>query len=654
MLTEKNKKRTVICDLEANGLSPTEIHVIVCKDVDTGEVYVFKDNWDDFRRFRDTVGTWIGHNFLGFDRPALSKVLAVDIDAGACIDTLVLSRLTDATLGSHSLEAWGVRLGLPKLHTDITDWSKYTPEMEERCKGDVETNFLLYKHLYRFIESPIWKDAIETEHYIASLCHTLSQNGFAYNLSNSLELQKVILKELKGIDKELTEAFRPKVSLVREVLPRATKFGTIAKNSIPKVLGTDFTPYTADAPFSLIEYVPFNAGSPKQIVERLNEAGWSPRDKTKGHKEAEKALRALKRQRGWSPTREAEKDALRAKLEYYATYGWMISEANLATLPDTAPKAASTLVRRLLLASRASTLQTWIDACGEDGRIHGSFHHIGAWTHRMSHSDPNQGNIPKFDAKQPHKTPYSDKMRQLWMAGKDRLLIGVDAESIQLRIFGHYLNDEEFINALVSGRKEDGTDPHSVNQRALGKPCKSRDDSKTFIYAWLLGAGLAKVAAILGCSLEEAEEANDNFLKRYPGLAYLKEHVIPRDATRGYFEGFDGRLVKIWGDDYDSRRHFTLAGYLQNGEAVIMKRAVQLWYPKLVREKVPFWWVNFVHDEWQTETVNDMEIAKYVATTQADSIRQVGVDLGLRCPFAGSILNAHGKLAIGSNWMETH
>jgi DNA polymerase I-like protein with 3'-5' exonuclease and polymerase domains len=264
------------------------------------------------------------------------------------------------------------------------------------------------------------------------------------------------------------------------------------------------------------------------------------------------------------------------------------------------------------------------------------------------------GNIPKFDAKQPHKTPYSDKMRELWIAAHDRFLVGVDAESIQLRIFGHYINDKGFINALIAGRKEDASDPHSLNQRALGDICKSRDDAKTFIYAWLLGAGLTKVAQILGCTLEEARMANDNFLEFYPGLKLLKDQVIPEDAARGYFQGFDGRYVRIWGDDYDQRRHFTLAGYLQNGEVIIMKRAVQLWYPKLVKEKIPFWWVNFVHDEYQTETPRDMEIAKYVAQTQADAIRQVGVDLGLNCPMAGSILNGHGKLAIGDNWLDTH
>jgi DNA polymerase-1 len=653
-----------IVDVEANGLDPTEIHVVVSKDVDTGEVYVHRSR-SDFHGFSQRIRHWIGHNFLAYDIRALKKVWAIDIVWTDCLDTLVLSRLFDATLADHkkphSIEAWGQRLGVKKVGADISDWSVWTQEMEDRCKSDVEINYLLFKRFEKFIVSERWQKAIETEHFIANFCQILSKNGFKFNFKESITLKNTIEEEVKSIEEELKRCFPPKYTLIREVLPRLTKHGTIALNSIPKVLGSDFSPYSADAPFSLIEAVPFNGASHTQRIERLWEAGWSPEVKSKSHADAAKALRKLQRLRRPTPAQKAERAALEGKMgEYgisgFARTGWKTTdEENLKTLPDDAPPQFKKLARFITLKNRISTLESWIKVCDPiTERIHGSFNHIGAWTHRMSHDRPNMGNIPKFDAKQPEKTPYSDRMRSLWVGGEGRYLVGVDAESIQLRIFGHYINDKGFIDALISGRKEDATDPHSLNQKALGVVCRSRDDAKTFIYAWLLGAGIAKVAAILGCSRDEAQEANDNFLDFYPGLKFLKENVIPADALRGWFEGFDGRAVKIWGDDVDSRRHFTLAGYLQNGESVIMKRATQLWYPKLVKEGIPIWPVNFVHDEWQIETVRDMEVAKYVAETVADSIRTVGLDLGLRCPFAGSVLNGHGKLAIGDNWMDTH
>src|SRR5690606_27859221 len=125
----------------------------------------------------------------------------------------------------------------------------------------------------------------------------------------------------------------------------------------------------------------------------------------------------------------------------------------------------------------------------------------------------------------------------LWRARPGHRLIGTDADGLQMRIFAHYVNDEELINALIRGSKEDKTDIHSVHERKLGQPCKSRDAAKTFIYAWLLGAGLGKVSEILECSMAEARSAVESFIKSYPLLSWLKKEQIPADASRGYFVG---------------------------------------------------------------------------------------------------------------------
>lgn len=79
-----------------------------------------------------------------------------------------------------------------------------------------------------------------------------------------------------------------------------------------------------------------------------------------------------------------------------------------------------------------------------------------------------------------------------------------------------------------------------------------------------MGAGKAKVASILDCSMKEAEQAVNNFIKAYPGLERLKKEVIPSFVRKGFFNGFDGRPVVC-----DSE-HLMLAGMLQNGEKVVM------------------------------------------------------------------------------------
>lgn len=117
--------------------------------------------------------------------------------------------------------------------------------------------------------------------------------------------------------------------------------------------------------------------------------------------------------------------------------------------------------------------------------------------------------------------------------------------------------------------------------------------------------------------------------------------MIPQDVQRGYFIGFDGRLVMC------NSNHLMLAGYLQNGEVVIMKYANWLWRERLRKEKIPFKQVNFVHDEWQTMVIDKEGLPEYVGQIQAETIVQAGKDLGVKCPQAGT-------WRTGYNWMETH
>lgn len=620
--------RTVILDIETESLTPSVIWVAVAKDAETGDVFTFRRpdlNPEALVEFANECRLLVGHNIIGFDYPTLSRLVR-GFPKVPVLDTLVVSRLLDFDiLGGHSLEAWGHRLGCQKI--DFHDYSQLTEEMVEYCIQDVHVTHKLYDRFKRYIDSDRWIPSIALEHFIAGVTHQIHVDGFYLDLDTARELRYSINKEVLQLDANLATAFPPKPKLVREITPRLTKHGTLNRNDFRWVEDGDLSCFNG-GPFSLIEYVEFNPGSPVQIVERLNEAGWKPTEKTKGH------LQAIR-----------EKD--QEKLAKFRTSGWTVSEVNLQTLPDTAPEAAKGLAKRIMYASRVRTLDEWIKHTDPvDSRVHGRINHIGAWSGRCSHDKPNTGNIPRDDA------VFGKEMRSLW--GVDTgYLVGVDAESIQLRVLAHYINDPRFTAALCEGDKEAGTDPHSLNKEALGEVCKSRNVAKTFIYAFLLGAGIGKLADVLECSIPQAKAANERFISFYPGLKLLRERVIPADAARGYFEGFDKRLVKIRGDDVDTRKHYALAGYLQNGEAVVMKTAKSIWIPRLRKENVPFKLVNFVHDEWQTQ-VPDEATGEYVGDVQMDSIRIAGERLNLRCPMAGSVLSAHGHRAIGKTWYDTH
>lgn len=629
----------VVIDIEADALEdPKNIWVIVCRELTTGQVHVFRepnkypDVCERFKRYASRVTRWIGHHIVKYDLPIINNLLGMHISLSENIlDTLVVSRLVyQSRPGGHSLENWGSILGYPK--DTFNDFSKWSQELENRCIKDTEINLKIYEYLKKYIDSPKWKTSLDTEHYSEYLTYSLNKNGFYFNANRALVYKSELNKELEELLTKLVEVFPARPVFIKEIHPRQTKQGHLHANQFKWYGSNDLSVFTPGEPFSLVEMESFNPSSPKQCIERLWEFGWKPIEKTDAHKDA---LKEIQRKRKKEP---GDDD----RLKRFAIYGWKLSDTNLETLPDDAPEAARMLTHWLKVRSRASTLQTWLDAYNStDGRIHGRFMAIGAWTHRMSHNNPNMANIPSHKDKKNQIAYYGQEFRELWCAPPGRKLIGVDAASIQLRVLAHYMNDPAFIKAVCSGDSKDGTDPHSLNAKALGDICKGRAPAKRFIYAWLLGAGVDMVAHILDCSRDQAQTAVNNFIEFYPGLKTLKTEQIPFDAKRGYFEGFDGRFVSV------TSEHLVLAGYLQNGESCIMKTAAKIWYPRLVKEKIPFKFINFVHDEWQTEVDDDDDLCDYVGGIQADAIVKAGEILNLNCPQAGEIKK-------GYNWFETH
>ena len=648
----------IIFDVEGNGLNPTQIWCIVCKDVDTGKAEIFRKVTQDegerrrFLDFSEKVHVWIGHHILGYDLPVLSALVGLRFpDVSNTIDTLIISKLVDYSRPGHSIEDYGLEFGLEKVK--FSDYTKYSIELEQRCIRDVEVSEKIYLKYLKYLSNPVRQASIRTEHEFQLVCNSLEKNGFAFNANKANLLLDKVERELAVLDEAILLAFPPKLKLIREITPKETKYGTISLTSIPKALRNDIADFTCGAPFSYCSIVEFNPSSHKQIISVLNEAGWSPVDKTKTHIDAERELNKLKHTRSRNSELDVRIQELYTKLNNLRVSGWKVNENNLDTLPAKAPASVRTIAKRILLEARRRTLTEWLALQQEDGRIHGRFYGIGAWTHRMAHQNPNTANIPNEFDTAGNKKLYGKELRSFWCAPKNRLLVGVDAEGIQLRIFAHYINDPEFTQALVEGKKEDKSDPHSLNQRIIGDICKSRAAAKRFIYALLLGGGLGKLAEILGCSTSEAQSALDRILERYTGFAYLKDKVFPADAKRGWFVGLDGRAVRIPGDTVSGRKHLAMSGYLQNGEAVVMKLATLKWWREL--EKMDAQLVNFVHDEWQAECPNNIELALRIANMQADSLRLVGEELKLKCPLAGSFWNDDLKdYTIATNWSRTH
>jgi DNA polymerase-1 len=622
----------IVLDIETNAIDmPDKLWCVVTQDVDTGEVKSYHN--DTLPNLRDDIkvtDTLIGHHILGYDLPQLRRLLPhFNHPDEKVIDTLILSRLYHFNIrNGHSLKAWGARLRYHKIEYD--EFDKFTPEMLEYCTQDVALNVKLFKFLDKKLGEN-FKRAIEVEHRTASVCKALHKNGFDFNMEEALKLHTTIHKEKELLDEQIQAAFPPVTKSLGVTTPRATKGGGLHGGDFRWMREDqpDLTPFAAGCPFSRFTWVPFNPQSPAQIIDRVHKIGWEPFDMSQGHQNLKRLILENQRKYRRGPTPEQQK-----KLKRYEKYGWKVNVENFSTINPYGPKETSLLIRRLLIGNRLSVLNSWFEAYNtfNTGKIHGVFLVPGCWTHRMAHRNPNMGNIPNAEAE------FGAEMRSLWNSGPDpsQSLVGCDASSIQLRILAHYLDNEEFTDTICAGTEEKGTDIHTRNAELLDIP---RSTAKTWIYAWLLGAGTEKLSHMLKRSKPDTLVIADTFMDRYTGFRALKTGRIVADAERGYFEGIDGRYVVC------PSEHHMLAGYLQNGEALVMRYATLNWMADLEKQKVPFWICNLVHDEWQVKCAT--KDAEKVGKAMVQSLVKTGQDLKLNCPLSGNY-------KIGKTWLDTH
>ncbi len=580
-------KRRLFLDIETpmitGGTLPDKIFLIVCKDTESKQLFTFTDDkFDEFKTLVSSYDEFVGHNIIGFDAPVIHKVLAIDLhQEGKVIDTLILSRLFNPVReGGHSLKSWGETLRFDKL--DFKDFSAYSDEMLTYCIRDVEVTEKVLTYLIRRYPD-FSKDAIRLEHDVSRIITQQERNGFLFDLGNAHLLLGQLREKINEIEIKVKERFVPLPTFVRQVKPRYRKDGTLSTVGLKNSLGQGWENTTGE--FSLIEMKEFNLGSRQQIGRYLQYFGWKPTKFTdKGH--------------------------------------IIVDEKVLEGIKDI-PEAE--LIRDfLLLQKRIAQVSSWVDAVSEDGRVHGRVITNGAITGRMSHQSPNMAQVPAV------YSPYGKECRGLWVVPSGYKLVGVDASGLELRILSHYMNDKEYIDAIING------DIHSTNQNLAG--LGTRDQAKTFIYAFIYGAGDEKLGTIVGGNKGDGKKIKDRFLRGTPALANFRQRV-GKATGKGWLRAIDGRRLII------RNRHSAVNTLIQGGGAIVMKKALVLLDGYVRQNKLEARPVANVHDEFQYEVREEQ--ADDFGRLAVNSIVNAGVELGIRCPL-------NGEYKSGNNWQETH
>jgi DNA polymerase I-like protein with 3'-5' exonuclease and polymerase domains len=611
----------IIFDLESDGLieETTKIHCICTYDLITGEARTWSSQKEgDIEagvRYLMEGTELIGHNILGFDLIVLKKLYPFFKSPANSTDTLILSRLvypdmkerdfqrlkTDfpkQLIGRHSLESWGHRLGCKKgdykKNNDFSTWSR---EMESYCENDVVVTRKLYEMFLKEKYSP---DALDLEQEFALIMSKQEKKGVLFDVEKARTLYATLAKRRVELEQELQRVFEPE-----KVEMKSTKFVFMGETYDTKAKAAEHARHyakhygkTIKSCLELIQTggnktkeIPFNCGSRDQIANRfIKKYSWKPVDFTPDGKPKidESVLKAM-------------------------------------PYPEAAPLCEYLMIQKRL-GQLAEGKEAWVKL-EKSGRIHGRVNTNGAVTGRCTHSNPNMAQVPAVRA------PYGKECRELFTVQQGYRLVGADASGLELRCLAHFMgkwDDGAYAKELLEG------DIHTANQKAAG--LQTRDQAKTFIYAFLYGAGDAKIGTIVGKGQEEGSKLRANFLKKTPALKYLKD-AVEKAAKRGYLLGLDGR--KLW----IRSEHAALNTLLQSAGALVMKKACCILNKKITEWAYTAHFVLNVHDEWQLEVKEHQ--ASHLGELAVQSIREAGDFFKFRCPL-------DGEYRIGNNWAETH
>jgi len=584
----------LVFDIETNGLywDASVIHCIVAIDKDTKQAHKFEPSQvEQGLRFLMEASEVIGHNIIGYDLAVATKLYPwFHIDRNRVTDTLILSRLihTDLSdqdrskeastldpklIGSHSLKAWGQRLGFHKANYD-GGWETYSAEMLEYNVRDTEVTDRLHDAL---INHPAYSErASVLEHQVAHIVAQQERNGFLFDEEASYKLAAVLQRRKAEIEAKMKDVF-PDYEIEEEYVPKVNnkKYG-----------------YVKGQPILRKKTVIFNAGSRKQIAQRLiDKYNWNPTE--------------------FTPDGSAKVDeTVLSKLEY----------------PEAKFLAEYFLVQKRLgmLAEGDNSWQKMVNK--KTKRIHGEVVTNGAVTGRATHRNPNMAQVPAVGA------PYGKECRSLFVVPEGKVLVGVDMSGIELRMLAYFMGDPEYTEQVCTG------DIHTVNQKAAG--LETRNQAKTFIYAFLYGAGPEKIGSIVGRGAEVGKKLRRRFLKGVPALEDLLEK-IKKASGRGYLIGLDGRRLHI------RSQHAALNTVLQSAAGLLSKQ----WLVEIDLMLTQMQWhgkakqLAWVHDEVQFEV--DQDIADEFGKQAVECIKEAGAFFKINVPL-------NGEYKIGRNWAETH
>ena len=606
----------LVYDIETNGLDPDTIWCIVAHDILTGTTYKFADSGNyhgmvsDGVSFLSRADLLIGHNIIGFDSRVVDNLFGTNLIDKPSHDTYVMSQvLRYKRKHTHGLKAWGEQLGNYKISYD--DWSCFSPEMMKYCVQDVMLNVAIYNKLLEELAKisskyPLIKKGLQIEHDTAKFNAKMRMTGWNFDLDKARETQGRMLERMNEIERIIEPQMGERKIWIdkEERIPKFKKNGEYTSATAKQlteyhgkpvsVADTDVHP--AGTPFRRYRMEPIAMGSIDLVKDWLLSIGWKPDE-------------YQKKKIGFE----------------WVTMGPKLTTTSLSQLGET----GELVDEYYTLRSRQAVLTGWIEGL-QDGRLHGNMAICGTPTFRCRHSTI--VNLPAITAK------WGTELRELLKADEGTVLVGCDSAGNQLRGLCHYVRNDDFTNEVING------DQHQRNADTLN--C-SRPVAKSYLYAYLFGAGDGKLGQVLTGKNNPTVGKNSKiqFAKSIKGLMELRGKLADVwkrtkfNQGDGWFPALDGRPI------FCNSEHQTLNYLLQSAEAITCKAAVSYQMEKIKEAGIVAEPRIFYHDEvaWQCKPEDAGRVGEILRASFSEAPSWFGVD----CMDGGDAV-------VGDNYAEVH
>ncbi|MBI3538684.1 MAG: hypothetical protein HY076_00205 [Candidatus Eisenbacteria bacterium] len=277
-----------------------------------------------------------------------------------------------------------------------------------------------------------------------------------------------------------------------------------------------------------------------------------------------------------------------------------------------------------------------------DGRVHTTYHQAGAYTGRLSSSNPNLQNIPM-------RTAQGRAIRRAFVAPPDFALIGADYSQIELRVMAHLSGDPNLAEAFAAGQDVHEATARRIFGRASGplEP-ELRARAKIVNFGIMYGMGARSLSQQMGIPHAEAQDFIASYFRVYAKVREFIDRTVDEARRRGFVATLLGHRIQLpdlastSGQQRAAAERFAINAPIQGSAADLMKLAMIRVHHVLKARAPSARLLLQVHDE----LVLEAPIAEVGAVSELVRAEMEGC-FPLRVPLTVSI-------GTGASWFDVH